>query len=159
MADIVDEKTRSRMMANIRSGDTRPEFAVRRALHRRGFRYRLREKGLPGKPDIVLRKFNAVIFVHGCFWHQHPGCRFATKSATRPEFWQKKFAANVTRDHVARSVLLEMGWRVATVWECALGRKQDVEDAADQLEVWLRSSDVDTEIGEARLPRLRCEIS
>lgn len=120
MADIVDAETRSRMMAGIRNKNTKPELLLRRALHAAGRRYRLHGAKLPGKPDLVFAKHQAVVFVHGCFWHRHKDCRFATTPATRPEFWAVKFSANIERDRRNVAALLENGWRVATVWECAL---------------------------------------
>jgi DNA mismatch endonuclease (patch repair protein) len=108
------------MMAGIRSKNTKPELLLRRALHATGLRYRLHGSKLPGKPDVVFAKHHAVVFVHGCFWHRHRDCRFATTPATRPEFWAAKFSANVERDKRNVAALLENGWRVATVWECAL---------------------------------------
>lgn len=120
MADIVSPEVRSRMMSRIRSRDTKPELMVRRYLHGLGFRYRLSSRRLPGKPDLTLTKYSAAILVHGCFWHGHKGCRYATVPATRTEFWQSKFDANRERDRKAKSELLEQGWRVAIVWECAL---------------------------------------
>lgn len=120
MVDVVAPEVRSRMMASIRGRDTRPEIVVRRHLHALGFRYRLHQKDMPGTPDIVLPKYRAAIFVHGCFWHGHPGCRFATVPATRTQFWKSKISANQMRDSAAAFMLLESGWRVATVWECAL---------------------------------------
>jgi DNA mismatch endonuclease, patch repair protein len=116
--DIVDRATRSRMMSGIRGRNTAPEMLVRRALHAAGLRFRLHRKDLPGSPDVVLPRHNAVVFVHGCFWHRHPGCRFATTPATRPEFWRKKFDGNVERDVRQRRALRKLGWRVFTVWEC-----------------------------------------
>jgi len=148
MADIVDQQTRSRMMAGIRGKDTRPELALRRALHARGFRFRLHSKIVPGRPDLVLAKYRAVVFVHGCFWHRHEGCRYATTPATRAEFWRKKFAANVARDKAVRAALREEGWRVATIWECALRKPEQVAVAADLLSTWLRSGTDTLEIGE-----------
>ena len=97
MTDIVDKATRSRMMASITAKDTKPEHVLRRALHAHGFRFRLHVRGLPGTPDLVLRRYRAVCFVHGCFWHRHEGS-YATTPATRPEFWQAKFDDNVERD-------------------------------------------------------------
>jgi len=128
MTDIVDKSTRSRMMAGIRGKDTRPEMVVRRALHARGFRYRLNVRSLPGTPDLVLPKRRAVVFIHGCYWHRHEGCRYATTPATNTEFWTSKFAANVARD--ARNVrdLRGAGWRIGIIWECAL-RPDHREDA------------------------------
>ena len=120
MVDIVDTETRSRMMSNIRGKDTKPELILRHALHARGFRYRLHVKDLPGKPDLVFPKFRAVVLVHGCFWHRHPGCAKATTPATRVEFWQEKFQANILRDKWNSERLNELGWRVHTTWECEL---------------------------------------
>ena len=97
MTDIVDRQTRSRMMAGIKGKNTKPELALRRALHARGFRYRLHSKNVHGRPDLVLPKHCAVVLVHGCFWHRHPGCRYATNPKTRAEFWEVKFAANVSK--------------------------------------------------------------
>ncbi|TAM10813.1 MAG: DNA mismatch endonuclease Vsr [Nevskiaceae bacterium] len=121
MTDVVDRATRSRMMAGIRGRDTKPELAVRRYLHARGLRYRIAPRDLPGRPDIVLPRWHAVIFVHGCFWHRHPGCQYATTPATRPEFWRAKFAANTRRDEQVRRELISGGWRVLVVWECEIG--------------------------------------
>lgn len=119
------------MMASIRSRDTKPELAVRRHLHRLGFRYRLSPRHLPGKPDLVMPKHGVVIFVHGCFWHGHVGCRFATVPATRTEFWIDKIAKNRSRDSVKEAQLRASGWRIAVVWECAL--KANSEAALRQL--------------------------
>ncbi len=118
--DIVDKKTRSKIMSKVGRKSTGPEVKLRKALFARGFRYRLNVKKLPGSPDIVLPKYRAAIFVHGCFWHRHEGCRYATMPKSRVEFWTKKFEANVARDRRNVEELLEMGWRVAIVWECAL---------------------------------------
>ncbi len=139
MADIVDRATRSRMMAGIGGKDTKPELILRRELHARGLRYRLHDRTLPGTPDLVFRRFGAVCFVHGCFWHRHPGCPDATHPATRPEFWQAKFRANVARDRRAREALLDVGWRVATVWECAL-RGARAQETALALHDWLHGT-------------------
>ena len=147
MIDIVDEKTRSRMMSGIRGKNTKPELALRRALHGRGFRFRLHSGTVPGRPDLVLRKHRAVVFVHGCFWHRHEGCRFATSPSTRPEFWQAKFEANIARDSAVRRALLDEGWRVATVWECALRKPAQVTAATDRLSFWLLSTRDQIEIG------------
>lgn len=125
MIDVVSPAIRSRMMASIRSRNTQPEMQVRRHLHALGFRYRLHRKDLPGKPDIVLPKYQTAIFIHGCFWHGHRECRFATIPATRIEFWTVKISANQARDAAAESKLREAGWRIAIVWECALRSKPD----------------------------------
>lgn len=148
MTDIVDQQTRSRMMAGIGGKDTGPEMALRRAMHARGFRYLLHAKGLPGRPDLVLPKYGSVVFVHGCFWHRHPGCRYTSIPSTRPDFWQTKFEVNVVRDNAARGALLAAGWRVATVWDCAVRKPQQVEVAANLLAAWLRSGAAEIEIGE-----------
>lgn len=148
MADIVEKETRSRMMAGIRGKDTQPELEVRRALHARGYRYRLHAKDIPGRPDLALPKYGAVIFVHGCFWHRHDGCRFTTSPSTRPEFWQSKFAANVRRDKLVREALIRTGWRVASLWECALRKPEQIGAAVRLLEEWLHSGAVTLEIGE-----------
>lgn len=122
MVDVVDKQTRSRMMSGIRGTNTKPEMVLRRALHARGFRFLLHDKRLPGKPDIVLPKWRVVIEVRGCFWHRHHGCPKATMPATRADFWQEKFNANVRRDGANAESLLAAGWRVLIVWECALAR-------------------------------------
>ena len=140
MIDIVDKTTRSRMMSGIRGKNTRPEMLLRRALHQRGFRFRVHGAQLPGKPDICLRKHNAVIFVHGCFWHRHEGCRFSTVPATRQEFWLAKFAGNVERDARNIAALRSIGWRVAVVWECAL-KGASSSCCIDEIAQWLWSDE------------------
>jgi len=112
------DPTRSRMMASVRSKDTGPEMRVRRFLHGLGFRYSVHAKRLPGKPDLVLRRHGSVVFVHGCFWHQHLGCRRATMPKTRRAFWVDKFRENALRDARNVEVLENEGWRVYIVWEC-----------------------------------------
>lgn len=111
---------RSRNMAAIRGRDTSPELRVRSLLHRLGYRFRLHRRDLPGSPDIVLPRHRTVVFVHGCFWHRHPGCRYATTPKTREEFWTRKFEQNVERDRRQQQQLREMGWSVMVVWECEL---------------------------------------
>lgn len=118
MADIVDRATRSRMMSGIKSRDTRIELVVRQILHEAGYRYRLNVLTLPGAPDLVLRRYGVVIFVHGCFWHGHE-CHLFRMPSTRPEFWRTKIDANRRRDARALSSLRKAGWRVITIWECA----------------------------------------
>ena len=117
--DVVDRATRSRMMSGIRGRDTKPEKQVRSFLHRAGLRFRLHAP-LPGKPDLVFPKHHAVVFVHGCFWHRHVGCRYATMPSSNAEFWQAKFDANVARDNRVSRQLRKEGWRVFVVWECRL---------------------------------------
>lgn len=147
MTDIVDQQTRSRMMSGIRGKNTKPELALRRALHARGFRFRLHSGKVHGRPDLVLPKHRAVVFVHGCFWHRHKGCRYAAVPATRPEFWRAKFDANAARDSAVRTSLLQDGWRVATVWECALRKPEKVNSAITMLEEWLLGTEGQIEIG------------
>lgn len=127
-------------MAAIRAKDTRPELVVRRGLHAKGFRYRLQGKDLPGSPDLVLPKYHAVIFVHGCFWHRHD-CPLFRWPQTREDFWRKKINGNANRDSDATSRLLQASWRVGVVWECALkGRgKRPLPEVIDSLSVWLSS--------------------
>ena len=127
--DVVDAATRSRMMAGIRGKDTKPELIVRRFLHRAGLRFRLHAK-LPGKPDLVLPKHRAAVFVHGCFWHRHEGCRYATTPANNAAAWQEKFAANVRRDAKMRQQLEELGWRVLVIWSCELDERRLAKLAA-----------------------------
>lgn len=118
MTDIVDTDTRSKMMSRIRGKDTGPEVAVRKFLFSRGFRFRLHDKKLPGRPDIVLRKYRSVVLVHGCFWHQHPGCKYAYKPKSNKTFWRRKLRSNIRRDKEIQQHLKIMGWRVFVVWEC-----------------------------------------
>lgn len=106
-------------MSGIQGKNTNPEISIRKALHARGFRYRLHVKHLPGKPDLVLPKYKAVVFVHGCFWHGHT-CRYFTPPQTRPDFWLEKIGKNQIRDRSQEASLLEQGWRVLVVWECAV---------------------------------------
>jgi len=109
-------------MSRIRSGDTKPELIVRSLLHRMGFRFRLRRKDLPGKPDLVLPKYKTVVFVHGCFWHRHEGCSQASVPKSNCEFWERKFRKNVERDERNRLRLGEAGWKVVVLWECEIQR-------------------------------------
>lgn len=120
MADVVDIATRSRMMSGIQGKNTRPELLVRKYLHGRGLRFRLHVKELPGKPDLVFPKYKTVVFVHGCFWHRHPGCKYASTPNSRKQFWENKLSENVERDAYQIAALGGMGWRVLVVWECEL---------------------------------------
>lgn len=138
VADIVDSLTRARMMSGIKAKNTKPELQVRRGLHKRGFRYALHRRDLPGKPDLTLAKHHAVVFVHGCFWHAHEGCSLAKLPSTRPEFWGEKLSGNRSRDQRDVDQLLKMGWRVAVVWECAL--RWDAERTVTHLAEFLKSS-------------------
>ena len=140
MADSLDGRSRSRLMASVRSKNTAPEVAVRKALHARGFRYRTHVAKLPGKPDIVLPRFRAAILVHGCFWHGHD-CPLFQRPATRRDFWDAKIRRNQERDAEVRNALRVAGWRCLTVWECALrGRgKRRFVHLIDDVAAWVRS--------------------
>ena len=139
MAEKITPEARSRIMAAVRSTNTKIEVAIRRSLHRKGFRYRINVKQLPGTPDIVLPRYQAVIMVHGCFWHGHD-CPFFRWPKTRQEFWKEKIVGNQARDERVVNELTEAGWRIATVWECALrGQAGSLESITDDLAVWIRS--------------------
>ena len=129
MIDFLSPSQRSERMSRIRSSNTAPEVALRRAMHALGFRFRLHSKGLPGKPDIVLPRYKTVIFVHGCFWHRHRGCKVATTPKTNSEFWVEKFDRNIVRDVRTREQLEKLGWRVIVVWECELRSANQVAGA------------------------------
>ena len=135
-------------MRRIRFKDTRPEKAVRSLLHRLGFRFRLHPSKLPGKPDIVLAKYNTVVFVHGCFWHRHPGCAQATTPASRQDYWIPKFQRNVERDERNRRSIRQLGWDVITVWECEL-KKPEV--LAERLRSLIRKDPV-------RYPKMEAQL-
>lgn len=120
MTDRINRSKRSWNMSRIRSKDTKPEFIVRSILHRAGFRFRLHDPQIPGKPDIVLPKYKTVIFVHGCFWHRHENCKNASTPSTRKLFWENKFAQNVKRDKEVHEALEKMGWKKITIWECTV---------------------------------------
>src|SRR5690606_6991662 len=128
MVDIVDVSTRSRMMAGIKGRNTKPEILIRKLLHKKGFRFRLHVKNLPGKPDIVLPKYKAVIFVNGCFWHGHKGCRLFKLPATRTEFWQEKITKNQANDSKSINLLLENLCSLCMFWECSIKGGNKVPD-------------------------------
>lgn len=123
MADVVSPAVRSRMMSSIRNRDTKPELLIRRGLHARGFRYRVSDRSLPGRPDMVFPKYHAVIFVHGCFWHRHD-CHLFKWPQSRSEFWKEKITGNSKRDESNIALLCKAGWRVGVVWECSLKGKK-----------------------------------
>jgi len=137
--DIVDKQTRSRMMANIKGKNTKPQITIRSLLHQQGFRFRIHDKSLPGTPDIVLKKYNAVIFVHGCYWHRHLNCKLASTPKQNETFWRKKFNANTCRDGIVYFKLKQLGWRVAIIWECAIRDKVNLPEYLDTLIIWLKS--------------------
>lgn len=134
-------------MSGIRGKNTKPELLVRKGLHARGFRFRLHSTTVPGKPDLILRKYSAAIFVHGCFWHSHH-CHLFRMPSTRPEFWKAKLARNIERDREVRTALLDAGWRVLVIWECALKGKYrlDLNDVLNRAAAWIRGYDVEGEI-------------
>lgn len=137
---------RSETMSRIRAKDTKPELVIRRDLHSRGFRFRLHKRDLPGRPDIVLTRFQAVIEVRGCFWHGHPGCGRVPK--TNQSFWLPKIAETRVRDERNQRALLSMGWRVLVVWECAITgpRRRTQGDLIDKVEIWIHSGEAFREI-------------
>lgn len=145
--DIVDAATRSRMMAGIRGKNTKPELVVRRGLHRAGFRFRLHDRALPGQPDMVLPRWHAVIFIHGCFWHAHD-CPLFRWPGTRQDFWRQKIGRNKERDSEVEAALDHTGWRVLKIWECSMkGPGRIGADAVLSGAVnWLRSDQRQGEI-------------
>lgn len=124
MADVHDKETRSYNMSRIKGKDTKPEMLVRKFLHANGYRYRLHVKDLPGKPDIVLSKYKTVIFVHGCFWHGHKGCKYFTIPKTKSDWWEAKINGNIENDVKAERILKKNGWRIITIWTCELKPKK-----------------------------------
>lgn len=130
MADIVDSRTRSRMMSGIKGKNTKPEMLVRRHLHRKGLRFRLHGKDLPGKPDLIFPGRRVALFVHGCFWHRHEGCPKATTPSTNSRFWENKFSSNVSRDRRVKDELEQLGWKVLVIWECQLSTEK-LDELAD----------------------------
>ena len=122
MTDIVSKKQRSKLMSKVRSRDTKPEWILRCGVHRLGFRYRIKNNRLPGCPDLVFPKFHAAVFVHGCYWHRHPGCKDASTPKSNVDFWEKKFTENVERDRRSIRQLENLSWRTLVVWECELTR-------------------------------------
>ena len=136
MPDVFNPEERSRIMAKVRGENTSPERLVRSLIHKMGYRFRLNVKDLPGKPDIVLKKHKKVIFVHGCFWHQHEGCPHAARPSSNTEYWNKKLDRNMIRDREHMHKLEYLGWNVLIVWEC---ETRDREKLIDKLKVFLTS--------------------
>ncbi|MEK0314806.1 very short patch repair endonuclease [Cohnella sp. 56] len=143
MSDIVSSEKRSRMMSNIRAKDTKPELILRKGLYRLGFRYRIHDKKLPGKPDIVFPRYKAVIFANGCFWHGH-SCHLFKWPSSNEEFWHKKINRNKEVDKANIEQLKKMGWRVGLVWECSLKGKHrlDSEEVIELCAQWLQTTDM-----------------
>ena len=140
--DIWSKEKRSQVMSRILSKNTLPEQRVRKMLYSMGYRYRLNVKGLPGKPDIVMRKYNTIIFVHGCFWHLHSGCRDGTIPKTRTEYWRDKLLRNKARDKRNIQLLRQQGWKVLRLWECEIKRKP--EEVISKLRKFLQPTDKTT---------------
>jgi DNA mismatch endonuclease (patch repair protein) len=124
--DIWSKEKRSEVMSHIRGKDTKPEREIRSLLHRMGFRFRLHRKDLPGSPDIVLPKYRTVIFVHGCFWHQHKGCSDCVMPRTNRQKWKVKLGKNIVRDKLKKRMLQDLGWKVITIWECEIEKNPDI---------------------------------
>lgn len=148
--DIKSPEERSKNMAAIHSKNTKPEIYLRKLLFARGYRYGVNSKSVPGHPDIYMRKYNTAIFVHGCFWHRHEGCKYAYMPKSRVEFWLKKFEANVKRDELVRKELASKKIKVLIVWECTIKRmkkdKKTEEEAISLIEKFLLSSEFELEI-------------
>ena len=146
MIDVVDAETRSRMMSGIRGKNTKPELLTRSLLHRAGYRFRIHDKNLPSKPDIVLKKYNAVILVHGCFWHRHL-CHLFKWPKSRPEFWRKKLNGNYHRDQENIQSLISLGWRGGIVWECAIKESsRDLGTVMQPVTDWIDSDQIMLEV-------------
>ena len=147
MTDVVSPEVRSRMMTGIRSKDTRPELLIRKCLHGRGFRYRLHDKRFPGKPDIVLPRYRAVILIHGCFWHGHD-CHLFKWPSSNEAFWREKITKNIAVDELAVTLLHDQHWRILKIWECALKGKQrwPLELLIDEIVHWLKNGNKTYEI-------------
>jgi DNA mismatch endonuclease (patch repair protein) len=146
MVDRLTTAQRRLNMARIRGVDTTPERILRSALHRAGFRFRLHLRDLPGRPDLVLRRYSAVVFVHGCFWHRHPECLYATAPKTKAQFWADKLDSNRERDARQVKSLLQRGWRVLVVWECSLRKAAEREAVAARAISWIRGKSTFAEI-------------
>lgn len=145
MADVVSAAKRSQMMSGIKGRHSFPEMLVRKALFAMGHRFRLHRRDLPGTPDIVMPGRKIAIFVHGCFWHAHQGCKYAKTPSTRTEFWTAKLQGNVERDQRAADKLAEMGWRVLNVWECSTRDHEAAAGLPEALRGWI---DSDARVGE-----------
>ena len=130
--DVHDKETRSYNMSQIKGKNTKPEIIVRKYLFSKGFRYRINVKSLPGSPDIVLKKYNTAIFINGCFWHGHEGCKYFVWPKTRKEFWKEKIQSNIQRDNKNIALLKDEGWNVITIWECEL-KKDKVQSTLENL--------------------------
>jgi DNA mismatch endonuclease (patch repair protein) len=133
MTDVHSKEIRSFNMSKIKGKDTKPELLVRKFLHRKGFRYRIHAKDLPGKPDIVLPKYKTIIFVHGCFWHGHEGCKYYVIPKTKSDWWLNKINSTIAKDATNKEFLTSNGWNVIEIWECELGKTQREKTLEDLL--------------------------
>ena len=131
--DSLSKERRSWNMSRIKGKDTKPELIVRSLLHRMGYRFRLHRKDLPGKPDIVLPKYKTVVFVHGCFWHRHNGCKYAYSPKSRKSFWQKKFQGNIERDKLNQAKVKKAGWQVIVIWECQIKKLKALQKKVEKM--------------------------
>jgi DNA mismatch endonuclease (patch repair protein) len=138
MVDTLTPSERSIRMSRIKGKDTRPELILRRVLHSLGMRYRLQGKGLPGKPDLVFPRYKTVVFVHGCFWHRHNGCKIASMPKSNTQFWAEKFSKNVARDMRTSSLLKSLGWRVIVVWECEVISPAKAQETGERIAALIR---------------------
>ena len=147
MVDVVSPEKRSEMMSGIRGKDTKPELLIRKSLHARGFRYRLHDSKLPGKPDLAFPRYKAVIEINGCFWHGHD-CHLFKWPSSRKAFWKEKISGNITRDSKNHAALEQLGWRILTIWECALKGKTRIplDDVIEQAASWLCAGKSSAEI-------------
>ena len=141
MVDFLGPAERSHRMSRIRGNDTKPELALRRSLHALGLRFRLGGAGLPGRPDIVLPRYRTAVFVHGCFWHRHHGCKVASTPKSNVDFWAEKFSKNVNRDLAVAAQLRQMGWKVLTAWECELSARSRLIETASLIAAEIRSAE------------------
>jgi len=147
MIDVHDRQTRSRNMAAIRNSNTKPELRVRQELHRRGLRYSLKKKSLPGKPDVLLSKYRVAVFIHGCFWHRHH-CKYFKLPKTNTEFWNNKISENVKRDTEVIKQITDIGYRVLVIWECIFKgkNKEKLDSLFKNIILWIKSEDKESEI-------------
>jgi DNA mismatch endonuclease, patch repair protein len=152
VADIMSKGQRSELMSRVQSSDTRPEWILRSALHRLGFRFRLKNNHLPGRPDLVFPKYRTAVFVHGCFWHCHDECKKASVPKTNHKFWVNKLKENVSRDIRTLSSLTEQGWRVLVVWECQL--EDNTLETIRKTEKAIRGKSVSASCSESKQAKL-----
>jgi len=146
MTDVVDSQTRSRMMAGIQGKNTKPELLIRSNLHKNGFRYRIHSKKLPGKPDLVLHKYRAVVFVNGCFWHGH-NCSLFKWPKTREDFWRNKITRNIENDKMNIDKLKSLNWRICIIWECYIkGANKDISKVIKKIVRWLNGKSMYLEV-------------